>query len=390
MAHERPDKEKPSPVDGAHREDRPDGGETPDPEARMSGRPRRFRPRFPLALLVGVLGALVFTYLGVPLAWMLGPMAACTIAAMARAPIAVSPAATPPMLVVIGVLLGSGFDHQTVAAAYGWLVPLAGMAVLLVIWAALCTIYFRLAGKLDFATAYFSAMPGGVVEMIMIGEEKGGDGRTIALIHASRLLLVVFAVPFLMQLTSPHVIPAIAGTSLSVTDLPLEDYLWLALIAVLGAALGHFGRLPGKYLLGPTLVSAALHLAGVTEVVPPFELVLLAQLILGTAIGCRFADVPTTAILRVLCLSVGSTVILLSTSVAMAAAIAWASGFDLRALMLAYSPGGLAEMSLVALSLQIEVAFVAFLHIARVLMVLASASIAFAMIQRLLQGRERP
>ncbi len=53
--------------------------------------------------------------------------------------------------------------------------------------------------------------------------------------------------------------------------------------------------------------------------------------------------------------------------------------------MLAYSPGGLAEMSLVALALQIEVAFVAAHHIIRILFVMMSAGPIFALIP----GNER-
>ena len=47
-------------------------------------------------------------------------------------------------------------------------------------------------------------------------------------------------------------------------------------------------------------------------------------------------------------------------------------------LLLAYSPGGLAEMSLVALALQIEVAFVAAHHLVRILFVTVSAGPVFA------------
>jgi hypothetical protein len=51
-------------------------------------------------------------------------------------------------------------------------------------------------------------------------------------------------------------------------------------------------------------------------------------------------------------------------------------------LLLAYSPGGLAEMSLVALSRGIEVAFVAAHHIIRVFIVMMGAAPAFAVLGR--------
>ncbi|MGQ7793658.1 AbrB family transcriptional regulator [Faunimonas sp. B44] len=335
-----------------------------------------------LALCVGSIGGIGFTLLHVPLAWMLGPMAACTIAAVARAPIAMPRFAMSPMLVVIGVLLGSGFNQKSLASVGEWALPLAGMAGLVIVSAALGTIYFRRIGGLDFPTAYFAAMPGGVIEMITLGEERGGDPRAIALIHSARVLLVVSAVPFLVQFTSDTTIPSVVRTSVSAIDVPLLDWVWLATIALAGAAFGHLARLPGKYLLGPVLVSAAFHLLGVTEVTPPFEIVLLAQLVLGISIGCRFAGASPLRILWTILLSVGATALLLSISVGLAVLLTFNSAFDLSALILAYAPGGLAEMSLVALSLQIEVAFVAFHHMVRVLLVLASSSVVFAITQR--------
>jgi uncharacterized protein len=59
------------------------------------------------------------------------------------------------------------------------------------------------------------------------------------------------------------------------------------------------------------------------------------------------------------------------------------SSYDQVLLLLAYSPGGLAEMSLIALSLGIEVAFVAAHHVIRVLIVMIGATPAFASLGRL-------
>ena len=56
------------------------------------------------------------------------------------------------------------------------------------------------------------------------------------------------------------------------------------------------------------------------------------------------------------------------------ALIASLTGDPNEALVLAYSPGGLAEMSLVALSLKIEVGSSCVSHIARVFIVIAGAA----------------
>ena len=53
--------------------------------------------RFFAALLIGALGGWIFLKLRLPLPWMLGPMTACTLAALLRAPIAAPSAVRPPM-----------------------------------------------------------------------------------------------------------------------------------------------------------------------------------------------------------------------------------------------------------------------------------------------------
>ncbi len=68
---------------------------------------------------------------------------------------------------------------------------------------------------------------------------------------------------------------------------------------------------------------------------------------------------------RVLALSVGSTLILMAWMTAFALVVSRLSGFPAVTLLLAYSPGGLTEMALIAVALHAEVAFVAAFHIIR-------------------------
>ena len=83
-----------------------------------------------------------------------------------------------------------------------------------------------------------------------------------------------------------------------------------------------------------------------------------------------------------LALSLGATALLLALTFVFACAVHALTGDPVEALLLAYSPGGLAEMSLVALSLEIEVAFVVCHHIARVFIVIAGASTVFNILAR--------
>jgi hypothetical protein len=53
------------------------------------------------------------------------------------------------------------------------------------------------------------------------------------------------------------------------------------------------------------------------------------------------------------------------------------SGISFAPIVLAFAPGGLAEMSLIALALGIETAFVATHHVARIAMIVIAAPLVF-------------
>lgn len=344
------------------------------------------RERFPYrkfitALALGGAGGSLFAHFSLPLAWMLGPMTFCTIGALLKAPIAAPSIVRPPMIIVIGVLLGSGFRPDLIGHLADWIPTLLGLVLFVAVSAVLCITYFRVVAGFDWVTAYFSGMPGGLVVMTVLGEERGGDGGMIALVHAARILLVVMTLPFLVEWLSGETITSGTGTAGAGTPF-IEGAFWFLVSAVLGVIIGRLLRFPSPEMIGPMTVSAAIHLSGVTHFVPPYGLVIAAQLVLGTVIGCRFRSTPPATVLKVMLLSLGSTVILLTVTYGFAYTIGHFTRFDALALMLAYSPGGLTEMSLVALSLQVEVAFVATHHIARILIVLITSNTAFGLISR--------
>src|SRR5687767_12319312 len=86
-----------------------------------SFRPAEFRyGRFLAAIALGTFGGWLFFRLNLPLPWMLGSMTACTLAAIARAPIGMPAVVRPPMTMIIGVMLGAGFTPQVIESIANW------------------------------------------------------------------------------------------------------------------------------------------------------------------------------------------------------------------------------------------------------------------------------
>jgi membrane AbrB-like protein len=333
--------------------------------------------RFAAAVLVGAAGGALFSAVGAPLPWVLGSMAACAAASIARLPVAAGSSTRRPMAAVIGVVLGSSFHPGLGALAAEWWLPLLVLPVFLAVAALLCVTWFRKVAGFDPATAYFAGMPGGIAEMVLMGGERGADERTVGLIQGARIFLVVFALPFVIRHTHRRAAaPIIPVTSPQVwPDLSL--LLWGGGSIAVGLLLGRALRLPAWHLMGPLAVSAALHVSGLTDFRVPGWLLASAQVGLGATIGCRFGGLGLRDFIRVLALAAGSTLILLTLTFAFAITIGRATGLDVALLALAYSPGGLAEMSLVALSLALEPGVVIVHHLARVVFVLIAAPLAF-------------
>ncbi|MGQ0675979.1 MAG: AbrB family transcriptional regulator, partial [Rhodospirillales bacterium] len=216
-----------------------------------------------------------------------------------------------------------------------------------------------------------------------VGGQMGGDERAISLLHAVRILLVVFTIPIWFRLFAGYVPTANAAANIGLLQVPVAELAKLGACAVAGFVLGRVARIPAGDMLGPMFVSAIVHMTELTAARPPIALVSAAQVVLGVAVGCRFAGTTMQEIVRPISHGAVFAVILLGIAVLSAWILHGITGLSTQALTLAYAPGGVVEMGLVALALSIDVAFVATHHAVRLFIVLLAAPVGF----RWLRGR---
>lgn len=337
-----------------------------------------------LALGLGAAGGLAFREAGLPLPWMLGAMAANLASCLAGARPKVPQPVRAVMIGVLGLMLGSAFSPAMLEQAGRWPAGMAAVLAYVVLGTAILALLFRRLAGYDPVTAYFSAAPGGLSEMILTGTAMGGDERTISLTHALRILLVVFTVPFAFRLFGGYQGGGggLAASLGSLAELDAADALVLAGCAVAGGLAARAVRMPAANLTGPMLASAALHLSGLTESHPPAELVAAAQVVVGASIGARFAIIRKDGIGREVLAATAATALLLALTMAIAWAAATFSDLPFAVLILALAPGGLTEMCLIAVALQADVAFVSAHHFARIVMVVMLAPLAFRLLRR--------
>jgi uncharacterized protein len=325
--------------------------------------------RFAATLALGSAGGVLFFWLGIPLPFMLGSMFCVMAAALARAPVRAPQAIRAPMSIVIGAMLGSSFTPEILQSLSVWAAPLAGLVVYVAFAALVCVVLFHRFGGMDVKTAYFAGMPGGLVDMVAFADHYGADSRKVALIHSLRILIIVFSVPLLVQWLTGAPLPAVPGGKVSILEAGLDFWLWFPPTCVLGALIGWAFRLPAKFIIGPMIVSAAVHLLGWTDYKLPFELVIVAQVVIGSTIGARFVGAPMSLVRSVLPVTFASAAFLLVLTWIFAWVLAPMTGISEITILLSYSPGGFPEMGMIAVSLGIETAMVATHHVCRIALV---------------------
>ena len=286
---------------------------------------------------------------------------------------------------VIGVAIGAHFPPDFLDQAARWWISLASLVLFVPLAHVMSFVLYHRAGRIEPRTAFFAAMPGGFIEALEMGEKAGADMSMLIMLQFLRLILCILFIPLGFALFAGQAVGSGSGLSLAGGSAPMDARDAVILLAC--AVLGWWGavrlRLPAAVLAGPLALSALAHVAGLTQAAPPGWMVILTQGVMGTALGARFSNFERGQMLKALALSAASVFAVLSLAAIFALALADIAGEPAPAVLLAFAPGGLSEMSLVALSLQLAVIFVTLHHLARIVLAVIFTRIGLAMMPQL-------
>ncbi|MEM7425887.1 MAG: AbrB family transcriptional regulator [Pseudomonadota bacterium] len=339
-----------------------------------------------LALAIAAVGGWLAELAGLPLPWMLGAIGATTIAALAKAPVATPTPIMPPMRVVLGVLMGSSVTPDMLQHASTLGLSLALVPLYVLVASALGWVYLAALCRMEKTEAYFAALPGGLYTMVTFAEELGINVKRIALNHTLRVMLIVIVLPLIVQALLGEDVIRGALASSSLATISLIDLAILTASGLVGWAVSERLKIPGGIMIVPMFFTAVLELTGVTSAKPPIELVIAAQVVLGAGIGGRFIGFSLTEIGSAVVHAGGYVLIMLGLTSLTAWGLAGIAGVNMWSSVLAFAPGGLAEMSLIALALGLNVGLIATVHTVRILLVVTAAPLIFKWIQPRLES----
>ena len=246
-----------------------------------------------LSLFIGLFGSILFIYLKLPLPWLLGSIATMAVASrIPFLPIKSPKILSPPARTILGLMIGSAFTPAMLGYIGNFITSLV-MIIPFVFMIAVCGVYYywKILGH-DKMTAYFSAMPGGLLEMVAIGESMGANIYKITLFQSTRLLLIVFSLPFILQIVGGISLSGNKIVTTPIKNLLISDMFVLVGLGIIGVYLAKKLKISAPFIIGPMIVSMIAHISGWVTSHPPDEIIKLVQVILGTSIGFVFKGVP--------------------------------------------------------------------------------------------------
>ena len=328
-----------------------------------------------LSLGIGAVGGGLFSLLHIPLAWMLGPMIFNIVASVRGVPVLIPHQGRVAVLCVLGVFLGGSFTPDLLARAGDWLVSLSLMFVFVPLITFIAAEYFRRAAGFDRATSVFSGAPGTLTAMVIVGAESGADERMITLTQGLRVVIVVILMPIVVS-------AALATTPHDTSILPDSGPFSWTEIGLLGLA-GGFGyviarafNMPAAAMTASMLAATALYLTGTVSFRPPDAFLWLALWILGSAIGSRFSTFTAATFFRVSKHAVAATSLIIVVSAVFALFASWLTDTRYLTALLSFTPGGVAEMCLIAIAFDVDPAFVAVHHLLRIAILITAVPFA--------------
>ncbi|WP_158966714.1 AbrB family transcriptional regulator [Chachezhania sediminis] len=330
----------------------------------------------------GIAGGFAAKWLGLPIPMLLGSVVAVGAISIFGFRLEGHPPKVPFWLrmffiPIIGLSIGSAFTPKILDELRTWWPSLLAIFVYIPVAHYVGYRGFRLVGRLSKVTAYYSAVPGGLIECIQMGEENGADVPMLTALQFLRLILTIVLVPLAFSLAQGGAVGSAAGAAMPLPGAPFTptEAFWQLVVGVAGFFLGRKLKLPAYLITGPILASGAAHLTGLLESAPPRYLISVTQLIIGVALGTRFVGMRPSMFFTALTLAFMNVIFTMVLAIGAGLLLHQLVDERVEAVVLAFAPGGLAEMSLVALSLHISVIYVTSHHVVRIVLSVAVAKL---------------
>ena len=313
------------------------------------------------ALAVGAIGGALAFVIGVPAPWLAGSLVATIIAVYSNQNLELPDWLRTLAFILLGIQTGTAVNSDTLYRAAQWPLSIVCMSVTVVIIVWACMLYYERLRKWDRATAYFASLPGALSMVILLASTSGADMRRVTISQCVRLFFLIAALPVVIVFISPATDVA-AATPVAAS---IFEIIVLVVVSAVTGLLFERLRVPAGLILGSALASAALGLGDVIHGGAPGSILIPANVILGVMIGLRFKGISLPELRTVLGDGFAGFAVAMVIAVAGALFTSVVAGLPFALTLLAFAPGGLEAMTIMAFALNLDPAYVAAHQVAR-------------------------
>jgi len=316
-------------------------------------------------IAVATLGGWLFHGFGVPAAWLSGSVVAAVLWGATGFARAMPRPVVDAAMLVSGATLGAGLTPEAVAAVGRYPVSLAILALSVGAVTAASMLWLTRVSGWRREDALLASIPGALSTVLMVAADRNAAVGPIAIVQASRLFILIMLLPSAVVFLGGG-----DGTRLIGEGMPVVSPAGLLLMLLGGLALGVlFERwhVAAAILLGATVVSATLHATAWAPGVVPPVLATAGLVLIGVFIAQRFRTLDAMKLRRLAPAAVGSFLTGMLVATVFAAAAAVLSGVGLADALVAFAPGGIEAMMVLALVLGLDPLYVGTHHLSRFL-----------------------
>jgi len=340
-------------------------------------------------LAIAAAGGAALGLIGVPAGWLSGSILAVAGASLAGRPMLIPTFLMRAIFVLIGISLGAVVTPETLHGMATYPVSIA----VLILAMALISIggagYLRVIHRWGNVDAYLAAAPGGMSQVLALGAELGGDLRAIAIVQSIRVVVIAVGLPAglsMLGLVGQAPPRVTGGLSIGV----LDELAILVAASTIVAIIAYRIRFPGGLLFGAMLTSAVLHGSGLIHAVMPWWAANTAMVAMGAITGSRFANTPLRMLLNFVGAAFGSFAVAVTIAAAFAAVLISVLSLRAAEVMIAFAPGSVDAMMLLALALNLDPVYVGAHHLTRIFFVSLTMPLVARRTARSLKIRSEP
>lgn len=320
-------------------------------------------------LVFAAAGGLTFGLLGMPAGYLSGALLVVACAALGGRPMRIPAPMLRVLLVLIGISLGAVVTPETLRGMATYPISIGILIVASAVISVVGTQYLRTVHGWDTVTAYLAAAPGGLSQVMALAIELKADVRAVAIVQTIRVVIIAVGFPALLAVLG------LAGESQrslggSFEFAQLDELAILVAASTAIAYIAHRIHFPGGLLFGAMLTSAALHGTDTLHVVLPWWVTYTVMIAFGAVSGSRFANTPLRMLLHYVGAAFGSFATALAITAVFAAILVQVLTVPLAEVMIAYAPGAVDAMLLLALALSLDPVYVGAHHLTRIFFVL--------------------